>query len=224
MQDYIEDKRTEVESNIAFINPRNESDQRNDINIIVALLKECIQKKEGISKASRLIMYQLYGNQLIGFSTSMWLYYFFAARAATATFEQLILLITSLILLFCLSLWVVVKNIIKDSWISVSIRKKFAFFFYVMFSVFFVSFISILQSSVYSSFPIIIMFAIDLVLIKRFQNLTSETKIINRNLEKIIRMASQIREHVDIGFGTKAELEVRLTIAEDVLENPRLFF
>jgi hypothetical protein len=50
----------------------------------------------------------------------------------------------------------------------------------------------------------------------------SEVKVIDYNLSKIIRATSQVREHVASGFGTRVELEVRLTEAEDALENPRL--
>jgi FlaA1/EpsC-like NDP-sugar epimerase len=224
MQDYIEDKRIDGESNITFINAKNESIQSNDINVVILLLKECTEEKKYISNASRSVFYQLYVNQLTGFTTSLLFYHLFSVKLTKLNFEHFLILVTSPMLLLCLSLWVLITNIRKNKLISASVKKKFALFSYSIFSVFLVSLFSVLQSSTYSSLSMIVMLVLDLILIKRFQNLVSATKVIDRNLEKIVRAASQAREHMAIGFGTKAELDIRLTRAEDALENPRLFF
>lgn len=225
MQDY-----TEAEKNIAFIgvkNERNESKELHNANAFISLLKDCTKEKVRIIKEIRNSHYQLYTVFLVGLSTAMLFYHSYRlslVQPIQLTWAHLLLSVTFIILILSLPfLYLPTK---EKGFLAVSkrFRNRLIIFCWLVFAMCFISFLTILGSSMYASLSIIITFVSAYLLIKRLQRMYSEMKVIDYNLAKVIRSTSQFREHVATVFVTKVKLEVTLTTAEDALENPRLYF
>ncbi len=71
-------------------------------------------------------------------------------------------------------------------------------------------------------FPFLCLASLLVFLLKKLKDAYHNKEIVDRNLAKIIRTTSQAGEHVHSGFGKKLELDVRLTEAENALENSLL--
>jgi hypothetical protein len=225
MQDY-----TEAEKNITFIGVKNEHNESNELqnaNAFISLLKDCTKEKIRITKEIRNSHYQLYIILLVGLFAAMLFYHSYRLsliRPIQLTSAHLLFLVTSIVLMLSLpSLYLPTK---EKGFLAVSkrLRTRLIIFFWFVFFMCFLSFLTILGSSTYASLSIAITFILACLLIKRLQRMFSEMKVVDYNLAKVIRSTSQFREHIASKFVIKVKLEVALTTAEDLLENPRLYF
>jgi magnesium-transporting ATPase (P-type) len=228
MQNYTETETEQTdkqESNISLLSKKNEYDQSKNpeqINILVCLLKEYTDKKMRISSAIRTCYYQIYAIQLVGLCTALLFYRFYRLSLGTlakASSINSVFIITFTIFMLSLCLYIMSSGFRKFVVFSKSFQRNYVVFCSILFSVSFMLLIQILGESSYASFSIIVTLFLTLFIVNRLGNMWSEIKVIDYNLSKVIRAASQVREHIASGFGTRVELEVRLTEAENALEN-----
>jgi hypothetical protein len=229
MQNYTETEHIDnQETNISLVGKKNEYDQSRNpeqINILVCLLKEYTNKKTRISSAIRTSYYQIYGIQLVGLCTALLFYRFYRfslGTSAKVSSINSIFIIVFTIFMLSLCLYFMSSGFKKIIVFSKSFQRNYVVFCSILFSISFMLLIQILGESSYASFSIIVTLFLTLFIVSRLGNMWSEVRVIDYNLSKVIRAASQVREHIASGFGTRVELEVRLTEAEDALENPRL--
>ncbi len=204
-----------------------ETKELHDANAFISLLKDCTKEKIRITKEIRNSHYQLYTILLTGLFTAILSYNFYRSslsRPIQLTSAHLLFSVALVILLFSFPLLYLPTK--PKSFLAVSnhFRKRLVIFCWSVFGMCFLSFLTILGSSMYASMLILITFILTFVFIRRLQNMYSEMKVIDYNLAKVIRSTSQFREHIASVFVTKIKLEVTLTTAEDALENPRLYF
>jgi hypothetical protein len=235
MQDYTDSERIEKESNIAFIaakNTQSEAKEFHHTNILISLLKECTKEKLLNSRSIRRLHYQIFLVQSIGFSFVLISNYFIS--------NYLNQLISVNVRISLMSLAIVSSFTILDLFFSptaLSIKLLYNGRFVAILSlvsqgvsfliILTICFITILENSwvnIYHSLSIIIIFLLTFVLVGKLKNMRSRLRVVDSNLAKAIRTASQYREHIASNFIVKTKLEIALKTAEDALENPRLYF
>jgi hypothetical protein len=236
MQDYTDSERIEKENNIAFIaakNTQSEIKEFHHTNILISLLKECTKEKLLNSRSIRRLHYQIFLVQSIGFSFVLISNYFIS--------NYLNQLISVNVKISLMSLAIVSSFTILDLFFSptaLSIKLLYNGRFVAILSlvsqgvnflviILTICSITILENSwvnIYHSLSIIIIFLLTFVLVGKLKNMRSRLRVVDSNLAKAIRTASQYREHIASNFIVKTKLEIALKTAEDALENPRLYF